>query len=46
MIAAICGGMVVIVSLTVVRWMVSVPLIRTLSTSIDSWADSVQGQDA
>lgn len=46
MIAAICGGMVVILSLTVVRWMVSVPLIRTLSMSIDSWADSVQGQDA
>lgn len=45
MIAAICGAMVVILSLTVVRWMVSVPLIRTLSMSIDSWADGVQGQD-
>lgn len=46
MISAICGGLVVILSVTVVRWIVSVPLIRTLSTSIDSWADSVQGQDA
>jgi hypothetical protein len=46
MIAAISGGLVVILSVAVVRWVVSVPLIRTLSASIDCWADSVQGQDA
>ena len=28
------------------RWMLSAPLIRTLSVAIDNWADSVQGKDA
>lgn len=46
MIAAISGTLVVILSVAIVRWVVSVPLIRTLSASIDCWADSVQGQDA
>jgi len=46
MISAICGGMVVILAVTIVRWIVSVPLVRTLSASIDQWADAVQGQDA
>ena len=29
-----------------VRWIASAPLVRTLSTAIDTWADSVQGEDA
>jgi hypothetical protein len=28
------------------RLAISAPLLRTLATAIDSWADSVQGQDA
>ena len=29
-----------------IRWVSSAPLVRTLSIAIDSWADSVQGEDA
>ena len=28
-----------------VRWLSSVPLVRTLSAAIDTWADSVQGRE-
>lgn len=46
MISIIFGTLFVILAVTVVRWVVSVPIIGALSASIDSWADSVQGQDA
>lgn len=29
-----------------VHWVMSAPLVRTLSIAIDTWADSVQGNDA
>ena len=46
MTAIITGSLVIVLAITIVRWVASVPLIRTLSASIDSWADGVQGQDA
>ena len=45
MISIIFGTLFIILAVTVVRWVVAVPIIRTLSTSIDSWADGVQGED-
>lgn len=46
MIAIVTGSLVIVLAITIVRWVASVPLMRTLSASIDSWADAVQGQDA
>jgi hypothetical protein len=46
MIAIIATMLVLILSVAIVRWIAAVPLIRTLSASIDCWADSVQGQEA
>ena len=46
MTAIITGSLVIVLAITIVRWVASVPLMRTLSASIDSWADGVQGQDA
>ena len=43
-ILAIC--LIIILSVTIVRWIAAVPLMRTLTASIDSWADGVQGEDA
>ena len=46
MTSIITGSLVIVLAITIVRWVASVPLMRTLSASIDSWADGVQGQDA
>ena len=46
MMAIIAGILVLVLSVAIVRWIAAVPLLRTLSASIDGWADSVQGQDA
>ena len=46
MIAVISGSLAVILIVTVVRWMAAVPLLRTLSASIDNWADELHGQDS
>jgi hypothetical protein len=46
MTAIITGSLVIVLAVTIVRWVASVPLMRTLSASIDTWADGVQGQDA
>ena len=46
MTAIITGSLVIVLAITIVRWVASVPLMRTLSASIDTWADGVQGQDA
>jgi len=43
-ILAIC--LIIILSITIIRWIAAVPLMPTLTASIDSWADGVQGQDA
>ena len=46
MTAIITGSLVSVLAITIVRCVASVPLMRTLSASVDSWADGVQGQDA
>jgi hypothetical protein len=46
MTAFITASLVILLLVTIVRWVAAVPLMRTLTASIDSWADSVQGQDA
>jgi hypothetical protein len=46
MLAIIASALVLVLSVTIVRWIAAVPLLRTLSASIDCWADSVQGQGA
>ncbi|MES2002867.1 MAG: hypothetical protein V4444_11250 [Pseudomonadota bacterium] len=46
MIFTLASLAVIILAITVVRWVASVPLLRTLSISVDQWADSVQGQDS
>lgn len=45
MVTIIAGILVLVLSIAIVRWIAAVPLLRTLSVSIDGWADSVQGQD-
>jgi len=46
MTAFLAIGLIVILTIAIVRWVAAVPLMRTLTASIDSWADGVQGQDA
>lgn len=46
MTAFITASLVILLLVTTVRWIAAVPLMRTLTASIDNWADSVQGQDA
>ena len=46
MTAFITLSLILILAIMIVRWIAAVPLMRTLTASIDSWADSVQGQDA
>lgn len=46
MIAIIATMLVLTLSVAIVRWITAVPLLKTLSASIDCWADSVQGWDA
>ena len=46
MIAIAAFTLILILTATIVRWVAAVPLLRTLSASIDCWADSVQGQEA
>lgn len=45
MIFTLASLMVVILAITIVRWVLSVPLLRTLSLSVDQWADSVHGEE-
>ena len=44
MFAIIASALVLVLSVAIVRWIAAVPLIRTLSASIDGWADNVQGR--
>lgn len=46
MIAMLTCALVLVLAVTLARWAMAVPLLRTLSTSIDCWADSVHGEEA
>jgi hypothetical protein len=46
MTALVASAIILLVSFAVVRWLAAVPLLRTLSASIDTWADAVQGREA
>ena len=46
MTAFLAIGLIIILTVAIARWIAAVPLMRTLTASIDSWADAVQGQDA
>lgn len=46
MTAIVSIALVAVLLALLVRWVSSAPLVRTLSTAIDTWADSVQGKDA
>ena len=45
MIATLASLITIVLAILLFRWFASVPLIRTLSASIDQWADSVQGSE-
>ncbi len=46
MTATIIIALILVLVALLVRWISTAPLVRTLSTAIDTWADSVQGNDA
>ncbi len=39
-------ALILVLLALLVRWISSAPLVRTVSIAIDTWADSVQGNDA
>jgi hypothetical protein len=43
MTAVVAFTIILLTGFGVVRWVAAVPLVRTLSASIDSWADAVHG---
>lgn len=45
MIFTLASLMVIVLAITIARWVVSIPLLRTLSLSVDQWADSVNGEE-
>ena len=44
MIAILTSLLVLILTAVIARWVAAAPLVRTLSASIDCWADSVHGE--
>ncbi len=46
MIAVVTASLVIMLVAAIVRWVAAVPLMQTLSASIDTWADEVQGLNA
>jgi hypothetical protein len=46
MTATVASTIILLMTLALVRWIAAVPLVRTLSASIDTWADAVQGRAA
>ncbi len=46
MAAIIASTIILLMMVGLVRWVAAVPLVRTLSASVDTWADAVQGQEA
>ncbi|MEO7654983.1 MAG: hypothetical protein ABIS23_04780 [Sphingomicrobium sp.] len=45
MISVITGSLVVILAVTIIRWIAAIPLLRALSASIDDWADELHGEE-
>ena len=46
MIALVTATIILILLVAIGRWIAAVPLVRTLSASIDTWADGVLGHEA
>ena len=46
MTATVATMIILLITAALVRWIGAVPLVRTLSASIDTWADAVQGREA
>ena len=46
MIVIVTCVLVLVAAVTIARWVAEAPLLRTLSASIDCWADSVHGGEA
>ena len=46
MMASIAIALTLAVMFLALRWIAAVPLMRTLTCAIDTWADSVHGSDA
>ena len=44
MFAIIASTLVLVLAVAIVRWIAAVPLVRTLTASIDCWADSAQDE--
>jgi hypothetical protein len=45
MTALVASTIILLVFFAIARWLAAVPLLRTLSASIDTWADAVQGRE-
>ena len=45
MTAIVASAIILVLAIAIARWVAAVPLLRTLSTSIDTWADAVQGRE-
>lgn len=43
MITLLASTLLIVLMVALVRWVASVPLLRTLNASIDQWADSIHG---
>jgi hypothetical protein len=46
MTAIVASTIILLMVLAMIRWVAAVPLVRTLSASIDQWADAVHGGEA
>ena len=46
MTAIVASTIILLLIIAIVRWVAAVPLLRTLSASIDTWADAVHGREA
>jgi hypothetical protein len=46
MTAIIASTIILLMTMALIRWIAAVPLVRTLSASIDHWADAVHGREA
>ena len=46
MIALLTCALVLSLIVMIIRWITAAPLLKTLSASIDCWADSVHGEEA
>ena len=43
--AILASALVLVLTVTIIRWIAAVPLLRTLSAAIDCWADAVHGEE-